>query len=428
MKKFISKLIPNPLKRRIRNSVDNLKEAYYEKEQENLHQKALRRVKNKEKINVVFFAILPSVWKYDSVFKLMQKDSLFNPIILVCPQVNRGKEFMFSELKRCYEYFKNKGYNTICSYDYNSKKLIDARDLSPDIIFYTNPYKGLIDDKYYITNFRDILTCYVNYGFLSVDKNWTTSLPLHKLVWKFFCEYDHTRHLKAVGTKLKYHNRIVTGYPIFDCFINPNYDCNDWKIENPEIKKIIWAPHHSIDPNRLINFSTFLKYYDLMLKLRDKYKNQIQIAFKPHPLLRSKLEEFSDWTKERINEYYANWANGENSSLVEGDYINLFKSSDAMIHDCGSFTIEYLYTQKPVMYTNDESHASELNPEAQMAFNSHYLVHQPQDIEDFILNVVIAGNDTMKEKRKLVYNSLLLPPNNKSVAENIIEHIKSNLK
>ena len=37
-----------------------------------------------------------------------------------------------------------------------------------------------------------------------------------------------------------------------------------------------------------------------------------------------------------------------NGMLCESDYIDLFLTSDAMIHDSGSFLIEYIYVNKPV--------------------------------------------------------------------------------
>lgn len=40
-----------------------------------------------------------------------------------------------------------------------------------------------------------------------------------------------------------------------------------------------------------------------------------------------------------------------NSMLSEGDYIDLFLSSDGIIHDSGSFIAEYLYTRKPALHT-----------------------------------------------------------------------------
>ena len=41
----------------------------------------------------------------------------------------------------------------------------------------------------------------------------------------------------------------------------------------------------------------------------------------------------------------------------------------------------------------------------------------------FLENVVLGGNDPMKEQRLAFYNQYLLPPGGKSVAENIYQEI-----
>ena len=158
-----------------------------------------------------------------------------------------------------------------------------------------------------------------------------------------------------------------------------------------------------------------------MLHLADKYKEDISIVFKPHPLLMTKL--YQVWGQERTDDYYARWAYGKNTQLVTGDYISLFINSDAMIHDCGSFTIEYLYTKKPVMYLiNDEHHSDQLNEFDKMAFNLHYKGRCEDDIESFINNV-IKGIDKMKNERLKFYDDYLIPPNGTSASDNIIHAI-----
>lgn len=83
-------------------------------------------------INVLFFALDSNTWKYDSLFQAMQKDPLFSPMVLAVPQVNKGKEFMISQLKHGSEYYESKGYPTLCSYDEETDSFVDAFSLHPD--------------------------------------------------------------------------------------------------------------------------------------------------------------------------------------------------------------------------------------------------------------------------------------------------------
>ena len=74
---------------------------------------------------------------------------------------------------------------------------------------------------------------------------------------------------------------------------------------------------------------------------------------------------------------------------MNDDYLALFKYSDALIHDCGSFTIEYLYMDNPVMFlTLDEHHADNLNATAKKAYSLHYKGRSRIDIEEFVVSVI----------------------------------------
>lgn len=99
-----------------------------------------------------------------------------------------------------------------------------------------------------------------------------------------------------------------------------------------------------------MNYSTFLSIAEELLEFIKNTQLPVQMAFKPHPLLKSQLYNYSSWGKEKTDEYYAAWEFLPNAQLETNEYVDLFMTSDAMIHDCGSFTIEYHHTLKPVMY------------------------------------------------------------------------------
>ena len=121
---------------------------------------------NKEKIRCVYFALDQAVWKCDGMYMIMKQSNYFEPIILVCPIVNYGRENMLKQMDACYYQMKKKGYDVWKAYDLEKDKYIDVyKDLNPDIIVYTNPYEGLIDNRYYIKNFENILTIYIPYFF-----------------------------------------------------------------------------------------------------------------------------------------------------------------------------------------------------------------------------------------------------------------------
>ena len=108
------------------------------------HKNTVKKLQNKETINVVFFVLFESVWKVDYLYRFMVLDKRFNPTILICPVVNKGYQYMIEQMNSCYNYFNNLGYNVIKSYDLDTNRYLDVRHtFSPDVIFYTNPYQSL---------------------------------------------------------------------------------------------------------------------------------------------------------------------------------------------------------------------------------------------------------------------------------------------
>lgn len=384
--------------------------------------KALSKLKNKKRIKCVFLALFDSVWKYDNVYRLMAGNERFDPIILVCPMINYGEQNMLMNLDASYATFKKKGYNVVKSYDSLAKTYVDLKaDLAPDIIFYTSPYKGLIDDRYFIDRYKNILTVYVPYFFsTNCDYNMSFNLPLHNMVWRRYLETNIHKKLAKERSFNRARNVVVSGAPGIDYLINKKYHPKDEWIEKSHVKKrIIWAPHHTINPVGVIFYSCFLKYADFMLKMAEKYKTSVEMCFKPHPLLRNKLCIF--WGEQKTEEYYDKWNQGCNTFLTEGQYTDLFLTSDAMIHDSASFIVEYLYVDKPVLRTlNGENLKEQFSSFGFSCLDCHYKSYNEQDIEQFILNV-INEVDPLKEQRAKFISDVLLPKG--SPSQNIIDDI-----
>ena len=177
-----------------------------------------------------------------------------------------------------------------------------------------------------------------------------------------------------------------------------------WKPQSSSKKRVIFAPHHSIDNPQYP--SVFLDVCEEILRIAEKYGSEIQWVFKPHQVLKFKLQQL--WGVEKTEEYYRRWDRLDNTQLVSDGYVDLFLTSDAMIHDCGSFTTEYLFTGKPVMYLCGESDMKgKFNEFGIDAFDCHYHGKTGDDIERFLKEVVIDGNDPMKIKRERFFEENL---------------------
>lgn len=397
------------------------------------HQRALENVRKKEKIKVVFFLIHEAIWKYEALYKLFEHDERYDPLVVVCPIITFGEENMLREMNQAFNTFTYKGYKVLKSLDENTGEWLDVKKkIKPDIIFFTNPHK-LTKNEYYIENFLDVLTCYVPYAFVVIH-----SIEMHYnqffqfALWKHFVETDFQRNYALHYFPLKKNNICKTGYPSLDRVFQNNYIPKSvWKnLENPEkVKKIIWAPHHTISGQGAdLDYSSFKFLSDFFLNILKKNEN-IQVAFKPHPLLKPKLYRDKDWGEGRTNKYYDAWNTIPNGQLEEGDYVDLFFSSDALILDSASFMVEYLYTQKPLLFTIlDTGIRDRFNSFGKLVFDHLYHSENQNEIEKFIENVVIAGNDFKVQDRLKILENLILPDNGQTASMNIYMEIKNALK
>ncbi len=393
-------------------------------------QKLVKQLAKKDKIKVAFFIQTPTTWKYDYLYRLFERYNIFDPIVVIVPfnvHLYYSKQEYINVMAQTEEFVKSSNYKYISAYCASNHKWIDVKkEVNPDIVFFTKPYKDTLP-KYHVYSFANKLSCYVPYGFVCIDnyKNNYGSI-FHSMLWKSFVETPYQKeYYNKYGIRSD-ENVVVSGCLGMEPIISPNYQPrNVWKPQSKPKKRIIWAPHHTVD--YLFNFSNFFTYCELMLQLAEKYQDEIQIAFKPHPVLKFKL--INIWGEEKTEEYYQRWRNLPNGQLEDGAYIDLFATSDAMIHDCASFTAEYLYTQKPTMFIVKDEHTTDhLNSFGEKCFALHYHAHSPADVERYVADVVIAGNDAMKTQRVQFFEEYLCPTDGVMPSQKIIDIILNEIK
>lgn len=114
---------------------------------------------------------------------------------------------------------------------------------------------------------------------------------LYNLLWKYFVETTFHIKLAIEYSQNNGVNTLLAGYPGADKILYKQRIINNiWKQKNSKIKRIISATHYSIEES---GNSNFLDYYDTMKKLSEHFIN-IQLAFKPHPLLKQKQYNHPD--------------------------------------------------------------------------------------------------------------------------------------
>lgn len=344
----------------------------------------------------------------------MLKHPRFDPVLCLSPSLGYpGAERELSE------YCEQRGYG----YSLLDPNRTISEQIDVDIVVPEKTYRNEMHTLHQIDSNKSIPFVVIPYFLSTITEDWVVNQRLTFLCWRQFIDNESCREAWSEVHRLKGRTYAVTGLPVMDELLVPKEDIpNVWPVTDGR-KRIIYAPHHTIADMHWhgIGYSTFLDYYEVMLNLRDKYKDRVYFVFKPHPSLKNRLIKI--WGEEKTDAYYQRWEKPGISHVEQGKYLALFKHSDAMIHDCASFTVEYMYMDNPVMYlVRDDSHTGNLIPYAKEAFNLHYKGECVSDIELFIQDV-IGCNDPLKERRLAFKKKYLFPPNSRSACENIIHSI-----
>ncbi len=400
----------------------NLRTRYY---YARYHNKNMERIRQQKQIHILFFIQNIGMWKYESLVKILLQDERFKVSIMPFPYPWHTKEQQHTFQNAIIEYCKKHEFPLSIGFDIDTQKYIPANKLNADIVVYTQHYNGGYVFWKLEKFWKHSIFFTTPYGIPIDDNPVFNNTLLQNVSWKIFYPTAMSEHVYKSNPITHGKNFMVVGNPIFDSIMKENRSCDNWKIPGPGLKRVIWAPHHSISPDDLLPFSTFLTVCHDMVTLAKRYSDRVQFVFKPHPYLYERLVKI--WGKQETDRYYDEWRNMPNSAVALGDYHDLFFTSDAMIHDCASFSLEYLFTKKPVLYLSKSGHERYLSGYSLECYNMHYKGEVIRDVEKFITDVVLDGNDSMQARRNEFYDRELLPPNNRTVAENMYEAIKHDL-
>ena len=388
--------------------------------------KKVRKLQKKGTATVLFVCPDYHSFALSEVYRLMMEGKVFRPIIGVTyfdhidPSIGTDADRYGETI----DYFRNCGFEVTGFGQSKEEIRRKVLEIDPDIIFF-NSTMALSSIAELEKLVSDRIRVKVSYGyFLSnlqqAQFNGRDMIEFDYLLWEAPATVRMSRKYAVNGGVNSYY----LGYPKLDGILYPEHvDDSRWK--PCEGKRIIWAPHHSIeDDEKVYGLSCFLLIAEFMLYLAESNHYKLQIAFKPHPLLKHRLYHHSEWGKEKTDQYYNRWDVLVNGQLVSGDYDRLFLTSDAMIMDSISFMCEYAAVNKPCLFTVKDVTVrhkfNELGTEAFDRIMYRTSTDIERDIERFIEDVVIHRNDYKKKEREKFMQEELLTPNGKKASENIV--------
>ena len=381
------------------------------------------KIKSGEKVKVAFTVVYDSVFPAEIIYQKMLHDGLFDPVLIVVPDVVRGRENMLLQMRKTYKHLSAKYEKVEIAYNFNKDRFVDYSNRI-DLVFFANPYDPMTNRTSgikYLSG-KGVLPLYVSYGMMPdyYAIRHIIDLPSLNLAWRVFADTEENLKDFRAFTKNKGRNVVLSGYAKLDWLAQV-------EVRPRARKMIIIAPHHTVS-NSNLPLSNFLRYADFFLNLPKRYPG-VDFVFRPHPLLFITLANDNLWGKERVERYLAAMRENPNVEYQNGgDYFDTFVNSDGIIHDCSSFLVEYLFTEHPPCYLLRD------NKEVETVFaglgkntlRHYYQAFDEEGVIRYIERVVLQGDDPMRTER-VDYVNQHLKGNYPHTSDFIINHIKEAL-
>ena len=394
---------------------------------------SLQRIAAEDTVKVAFVLYSASMWSCDELYSLFEADPRFTPYLIVSRYSLDSNLHTFPTFQKTCDYFKQKqqAYRSV-DLTIPKSRCYEAMGC-PDIIFYLTPYSTLLPvglNECYMPS--GVLCIYIPYSYMLIPADSKFECDGMTLSWRHFADSAIYRQMLISHSSDYERNTYFVGYPKMDEYYKPSSMSREeiWKIpENGNAKCIIYAPHHSLRGSKhcASHFSTFDKNGKAILQYAREHPQTTSWIVKPHPNLKMTTLETGVFKDEK--EYYAyldEWNSLPNAKVVEeATYYDIFKTSDAMLCDSVSFLAEYQFTGKPLLLlTRPDQAFNEFGKKVADILYKAPGTGIPK-IFEFLSEVVIGGNDTMKEKRHAFFeeNMDYRAGNRPSASEQIFEHI-----
>ena len=111
-----------------------------------------------------------------------------------------------------------------------------------------------------------------------------------------------------------------------------------------------------------------------------------------------------------MNKYFKAWDELENAHIYEeGNYFDMFRTSDLLIADCNSFWYEYLLTQKPVIHLISKNSIGR-NGFGEKICEGYYPARNLEELESLLEEVLLKGKDPLSKVRERIIKEDLIQP------------------
>lgn len=375
----------------------------------------------KERIKVGFILYDASMWCGDELYHLFDRSERYEPTIYLCLRKDVGASKKIQEdFRHGVEQLQLRGCSVV--------PVTQEREtpVEADVLFCLTPYHQVLPKQAdFMRMTPKTLLIHIPYALSITTYEGTWKSELAELSWKQFVESEDRLAYFSAQSKGRFRHGYASGHPKMDGLAVHGDEMRfAWKMAQPDAKKIIWAPHWSIRGG--VEFATFQWNWQFFYDYAKEHPETSWIV-KPHPNLLVTAVSYGIFSSEKeFQEYLDAWDSLPNAKVVTGAYYHeIFATSDAMVLDSGSFVAEYQYTGKPLLFlTRDTQKTNDFGHDLmQRLYRADGKDHA--EIEDFIEDVVLRGNDTMQQERQAFFREHLdyIGRNGKTASEFIFDEI-----
>ncbi|MBR6013393.1 MAG: CDP-glycerol glycerophosphotransferase family protein [Selenomonadaceae bacterium] len=386
-----------------------------------------QKIRRKDKIKLGFVVRGAAEWCGDELYNLFARDKRFEVTIFNFLHISKAKDRLFREdYWNGIEQFKKRNLNVI------ALDKINTPVPEQDVFIFLSPYfnmmpRTLRTDKIFL---KTLITS-IPYGLgIALRSKGFYNRAIFNTAWKVFLPSKLGLDVYSSNNRVGLPRGLFSGHSKTDIFFKQGETFHfDWKTAHPNAKKIIYAPHWSINDG--VKYATFQWNYQFMYEFAKSHP-EISFVYKPHPLLVSSSVSSKLFSStEAYEEYLQKWNDLPNAQVYSGAYYQgLFATSDGMIHDSGSFIAEYQFVNKPMIFLTRSG--EKFNALGEEILKASYLVDGKNldAIAETMQKIFIEGNDYKAKERKEVYDKYLNYPeyNGMLASEFIYKSIADGLK
>lgn len=378
--------------------------------------------KTRKEIELLILTLEPSCWpSLESVYHAASANANCHVSLVYAPFEHKD----LAEQVDYYDFYKDEmNLPVIRHSDYR----VDY--VCPDVVIMNKPYSGVpAPFRYENLRCRIPRTIYIPYGMeITTDlARFGFHYPAQVHAWRH-CAYGEV--VREYGKTYGYRNAeniVVCGHPKGDHYQQRAGEKAplppEWESKLAGKKVILWTPHHLINLEESGTGTWLLygkKFLEYILERKD-----VAFVLRPHPMMFGALIRQNQMTEAQVEDLKERISSSEHIILDEtADYRMAFDAADAIITDGTTFSIEWLYTGKPIMLTprNMESFYN-----YQQMLDSYYIGRSVGDMERYV-QMIAEEQDPLREARLAMQKNVLFIPEDCTIGENIIQNMVSDLK